>query len=202
MLDEIRAYPAMAGRALVGDVSTRAIRRPRGRRRPRRGRRLRLQAVDPPPACGGRRSGHRPTRTTWTRTRWPATTASSSRTAQATLSRSAASRKRWRRSLGRVPVFGICLGHQLLALATGHETYKLPFGHRGANHPVLERRTRARARHEPEPRLRRPRERRARRDARLALRRHRRGARLPGAASPFPPVPPRGRAGASRRATR
>ena len=43
--------------------------------------------------------------------------------------------------LGRVPVFGICLGHQLLALATGHRTYKLPFGHRGANHPVLERAT-------------------------------------------------------------
>jgi carbamoyl-phosphate synthase small subunit len=43
--------------------------------------------------------------------------------------------------LGRVPVLGICLGHQLLGLATGHETYKLPFGHRGANHPVLERKT-------------------------------------------------------------
>ena len=46
-----------------------------------------------------------------------------------------------RELLGRTPVLGICLGHQLLGLATGHETYKLPFGHRGANHPVLERRS-------------------------------------------------------------
>jgi carbamoyl-phosphate synthase small subunit len=38
-------------------------------------------------------------------------------------------------------VLGICLGHQLLGLAAGHETTKLPFGHRGANHPVLDRRT-------------------------------------------------------------
>lgn len=38
--------------------------------------------------------------------------------------------------LGRVPIFGICLGHQLLALALGGKTYKLKFGHRGGNHPV------------------------------------------------------------------
>jgi carbamoyl-phosphate synthase small subunit len=41
--------------------------------------------------------------------------------------------------LGQMPLLGICLGHQLLALATDHETFKLPFGHRGANHPVLEK---------------------------------------------------------------
>jgi carbamoyl-phosphate synthase small subunit len=38
--------------------------------------------------------------------------------------------------VGKVPVFGICLGHQILALALGGKTYKMKFGHRGANQPV------------------------------------------------------------------
>ena len=41
-----------------------------------------------------------------------------------------------RQFLGRVPVFGICLGHQLCGLALGGKTYKLKFGHHGGNHPV------------------------------------------------------------------
>jgi carbamoyl-phosphate synthase small subunit len=41
-----------------------------------------------------------------------------------------------RRLIGQRPVYGICLGHQLLCRAVGLETYKLPFGHHGANHPV------------------------------------------------------------------
>ena len=44
--------------------------------------------------------------------------------------------------LGKKPVFGICLGHQLLGLALGGKTYKLDFGHHGANHPVMDMRTR------------------------------------------------------------
>ena len=46
-----------------------------------------------------------------------------------------------RRCIGKLPLFGICLGHQILGLALGGKTYKLKFGHHGANHPVLDVRT-------------------------------------------------------------
>jgi carbamoyl-phosphate synthase small subunit len=44
--------------------------------------------------------------------------------------------------IGRVPMFGICLGHQIMGLALGGRTYKLKFGHRGGNHPVMDLATR------------------------------------------------------------
>jgi carbamoyl-phosphate synthase small subunit len=43
--------------------------------------------------------------------------------------------------IGKIPIFGICLGHQMLGLALGGKTYKLKFGHHGANHPVKDLRT-------------------------------------------------------------
>jgi len=46
-----------------------------------------------------------------------------------------------RKLIGRKPIFGICLGHQIVSLALGCRTYKLRFGHHGANHPVKDLKT-------------------------------------------------------------
>jgi carbamoyl-phosphate synthase small subunit len=43
--------------------------------------------------------------------------------------------------IGKVPIFGVCLGHQVIGLALGAQTYKMKYGHRGANHPVKDLRT-------------------------------------------------------------
>ena len=56
-----------------------------------------------------------------------------------------------------IPIFGICLGHQLLGLTFGAETAKMPYGHRGGNHPVREIDTGPGADHLAEPRFRRDR---------------------------------------------
>ena len=63
-------------------------------------------------------------------------TACFSRTGRAIPSRSPMRVEAIRKLMGRVPVFGICLGHQLCGLALGGRTYKLKFGHHGSNHPV------------------------------------------------------------------
>ncbi len=66
----------------------------------------------------------------------PIPTGSSSPTAPATPRMCLTSIATIKQLVGKKPIFGICLGHQLLALAMGANTYKLKFGHRGANHPV------------------------------------------------------------------
>ena len=52
------------------------------------------------------------------------------------------------------PIFGVCLGNQILALAAGGDTHKLPYGHRGVNQPVQDLVDAPLLRHQPEPRLR------------------------------------------------
>ena len=124
-------------------------------------------------------------------------TASSSPTAPATPPRSPTRVKTVERLLGKVPVFGICLGHQLLALALGMTTYKLKFGHRGANHPVKDLRTGGiEITTQNHGFAVRDDERARRRDhARQPERRHRRGPGGAGQVRLLRAVPPRGDAG-------
>ena len=60
-----------------------------------------------------------------------------------------------RTCVGKKPIFGICLGHQILSIVLGAKTHKMPFGHHGANHPVRDLLTKPRRDHLPEPLLRR-----------------------------------------------
>ena len=100
----------------------------------------------------------------------------------------------------RLPVFGICLGHQLMGLASGAKTMKMKFGHHGANHPVKDLH-RARGHHQPEPRLRRrsfyPDEKPAA-YARVSLRRFPPGPRAHGQAGILFSRPPGGESGTAR----
>ena len=134
------AVDGRAGSRRAG-VDARGIRLRGERLAARRRRRLRREAIDlPAPREGGSLRDGRPAhrlgrRARAVRRRPPLERARGPGAPDARRSTPCAS------SSGSVPILGICLGHQLLGLATGHTTYKLPFGHRGANHPVLERRT-------------------------------------------------------------
>ena len=150
-----RGQPAMEGAALVARrLDAGAVRLRRARPRARRGRRLRDEALDPAAARRrGRRGDGLPARRRRRRAR-RATTASSSRTARATRSRSSTRRAVVRDLLGRMPVLGICLGHQLLGARDRPRDLQAAVRPPRREPPGARARDRPRARHSPEPRLR------------------------------------------------
>ena len=135
----------MAGQDLAarGHARARSPATARRRRPADRGDRHRHQGLDRARAGRARRArGAAPVHDQRRRSCSPTTpTRSSSPTAPATRRRSATSSTTVRELVGSKPVWGICLGHQLLCRAVGLETFKLPFGHRGANHPVKDLQT-------------------------------------------------------------
>ncbi len=107
-----------------------------------------------------------------------------------------------RRLMGRQPIFGICLGHQLTGIALGGKTYKLKFGHHGGNHPVKQTEHRQDRDHRPQPQLRgRSRfapAKRSRTDAHRSERQHAGRLAAPQLAAVQRAISPRGGAGAAR----
>ena len=196
----IAAEPSMAGRDLAREVTPAARARPTadgGGAADRRDRH-RHQGLDRPPPRRARRGGRRCTRAPSRAEELLATDADAFFLANGPGDPAALDYvvDTVRELVGKRPVWGICLGHQLLCRAVGLETYKLPFGHRGGNHPVKDLHDRAGSRsprrttasRSPAPdggaahRGRRAgalgdRLRRGRADPRQPLRPHRRGAR-------------------------
>ena len=194
--DARRAGARLAATGARG-VRARAV---RGRRRAARRRaRLRLQALDRPPPRRVRRRGRRRARHL-----------GGGRGARARARRRPRRQRAGRSGAARPGRSRRCAGCSAACRSSasasgtsssgsrsGCETFKLPFGHRGANHPGAGHRHEARARDRAEPRLRRRARRRRRGEPRLAQRRHGRGAR--GRRLRHAPVPSRGRARPARR---
>ena len=146
------------GRDLVGDGHTRRAVHGRARRRAvlRRRVRLRDQALDPRPARRGRLPGRGRARVDDRAADVLAREPDGVFLSNGPGDPAAVVGRDGERAalLGKVPVFGICLGHQIMGLALGAETFKLRFGHHGGNHPVRHLATGPGRDHEPEPQLR------------------------------------------------